>query len=111
MTYVEEPLFIPPSPTPPLDQTQNSKPPLVKKEPKLLKSTYDIILFLLVSAFYILKAIYKFFLPKKYQQVKDLRGEIALVTGGGSGLGRLLALRLGKLGVKVVLWDVNVDGK
>ena len=41
---------------------------------------------------------------------KDLNGEIALVTGGGGGLGRLLALRLIKLGAKVVLWDINQEG-
>lgn len=41
---------------------------------------------------------------------KNLNGEIALVTGGGGGLGRLLALRLIKLGAKVVLWDINQEG-
>lgn len=42
---------------------------------------------------------------------KDLNGELALVTGGGNGLGRLLALRLTKLGAKVIVWDINQDGK
>ncbi|KAL1498163.1 hypothetical protein ABEB36_009005 [Hypothenemus hampei] len=111
MTYVEEPPFKPPSPVPPMNNNVANRGYLVqRKEPKLLKSTADIVVFLLVSAFYILKAIYKFFLPKSYRQIKDLHGEIALVTGGGSGLGRLLVLRLAKLGVKVVLWDVNVQG-
>lgn len=43
--------------------------------------------------------------------MKDLDGELALVTGGGGGLGRLLALRLTELGCKVILWDINQDGK
>lgn len=34
-----------------------------------------------------------------------------MVTGGGGGLGRLLAMRLSRLGVKVILWDINQDGK
>lgn len=41
---------------------------------------------------------------------KDLRGEIALVTGGGGGLGRLLSLRLARLGVRVIVWDINQEG-
>lgn len=41
---------------------------------------------------------------------KALQGELALVTGGGGGLGRLLALRLSKLGVDIVIWDINQEG-
>lgn len=105
-------MFVPPSPTPPsMEQNANlNRFKLLKQEPKMLKSTADVIVFLVVSAFYIVKAIYKFLLPKRYRKVKDLSGEVALVTGGGSGIGRLLALRLAKLGVRVVLWDVNVQG-
>lgn len=42
---------------------------------------------------------------------KELRGELALITGGGGGLGRLLALRLANLGVNTVIWDINQEGK
>lgn len=41
---------------------------------------------------------------------RNLKGELALVTGGGGGLGRLLSLRLAKLGVDVVIWDINQEG-
>jgi len=47
------------------------------------------------------------FFPKKQKQI---RGQIALVTGGGSGIGRLMALLLAKEGVTVVLWDINKEG-
>lgn len=42
---------------------------------------------------------------------KDLNNELCVVTGGGGGLGRLLAMRLAQLGVKVILWDINQEGK
>lgn len=42
---------------------------------------------------------------------KELNTDIALITGGGNGLGRLLAERLGKMGTKVIIWDINKKGK
>jgi len=42
--------------------------------------------------------------------VKEVRGDVVLITGGGSGLGRRLAISLAKLGAKVVLWDINAEG-
>ncbi|KAF7993613.1 hypothetical protein HCN44_010208 [Aphidius gifuensis] len=74
-----------------------------------IRSTGDVIGFLLLSAVTIIKSIFKFFVPKKYQ-MKCVSGEIALVTGGGGGLGRLLSLRLANLGAIVVVWDINKDG-
>lgn len=41
---------------------------------------------------------------------KDLNGQLAVITGGGGGLGRLLAMRLVRLGVKVILWDISQEG-
>jgi len=41
--------------------------------------------------------------------VKDLRGRVAVVTGAASGIGRALAMRLGRDGMKVVLADVEPD--
>jgi len=40
----------------------------------------------------------------------QIQGQAALVTGGGSGLGEATARELARLGAKVAILDVNVDG-
>lgn len=75
-----------------------------------LRSIGEVIVFLLLSIFAILSGIIKSFIPKKYK-MKSIDGEIALVTGGGGGLGRLLSLRLANLGAIVIVWDINETGK
>jgi all-trans-retinol dehydrogenase (NAD+) len=39
--------------------------------------------------------------------MKRIDGELALVTGGGSGMGRLLCLALAEKGAKVLAWDID----
>jgi NAD(P)-dependent dehydrogenase (short-subunit alcohol dehydrogenase family) len=41
---------------------------------------------------------------------KRLENKVALVTGGGSGIGRCSALTLAKEGAKVIIADVNIEG-
>jgi len=75
-----------------------------------LQSIGEVIGFLLLSTFSILDGIIRSFIPKKYK-MKNICGEIALVTGGGGGLGRLLSLRLANLGAIVIIWDINETGE
>ncbi|XP_053415240.1 short-chain dehydrogenase/reductase family 16C member 6-like [Nycticebus coucang] len=41
---------------------------------------------------------------------KNVAGEIVLITGAGSGLGRQLAIHFARLGAILVLWDINEEG-
>lgn len=41
--------------------------------------------------------------------MQDFEGKVAVVTGGASGIGRALGQRLGGLGMRVVLADVEAD--
>jgi len=41
---------------------------------------------------------------------KSIRGDVVLITGGGSGIGRLTAQKLARLGAIVVSVDVNAEG-
>ncbi|KAK2584329.1 hypothetical protein KPH14_006720 [Odynerus spinipes] len=65
--------------------------------------------FLLLSIMAIVESIVRMFIPLKYK-MKDISGEVALVTGGAGGLGRLLALRLANLDAIVVVWDIDKNG-
>ena len=54
----------------------------------------------------IIQAIFLFFVPPSR---KDVTNEVVFVTGAGSGLGRLLALKMAKLGSTVVCVDINKE--
>lgn len=40
----------------------------------------------------------------------DMAGKVAIVTGGASGMGQIIARRLAKQGAKVAIFDVNAEG-
>ena len=47
---------------------------------------------------------YWYLFPPPRKSVKD---DIILITGGAMGMGAIMGERLGKLGAKIVLWDIN----
>ncbi|XP_005362333.1 epidermal retinol dehydrogenase 2 isoform X1 [Microtus ochrogaster] len=71
-----------------------------------LESAKNMFVFLGKSLFSILEALLFQLISKPK---KNVAGEIVLITGAGSGLGRLLALQFARLGAVLVLWDVNKE--
>ncbi|CAH0400935.1 unnamed protein product [Chilo suppressalis] len=70
----------------------------------------DTVLFLLLSCYYILESIFWTLVPNALRPMKSLKGDVVLITGGGGGVGRQLAIKLARLGAKVVVWDISVEG-
>ena len=44
------------------------------------------------------------------RDIFDLSGRVAVITGGGSGLGRAIAIGYAQCGVTVVVADINEEG-
>ncbi|GFT12708.1 hypothetical protein NPIL_598431 [Nephila pilipes] len=65
----------------------------------------------LVVIGYILNAL-RYLIPGRCQRkkTKDISGQIVVITGAGSGIGRLLAIEFSKLSAVVVLLDINRTG-
>ncbi|CAF1021735.1 unnamed protein product [Brachionus calyciflorus] len=67
-----------------------------------LNVIYTIYLLIITS----IKALIKFLIPYKYR-CKNIKDEKVLITGSGSGLGRLVAKKLAQLGALCVLVDID----
>ncbi len=70
----------------------------------MLSLIADTIWLLCVVVFSVAEAVLYTLYPKPK---KSIRGETAVVTGAGHGIGREYALQLARLGARVVCWDIN----
>ncbi|KAI4809932.1 hypothetical protein KUCAC02_018787, partial [Chaenocephalus aceratus] len=48
--------------------------------------------------------------PVCAQERKNIEGEVVLISGAGSGIGRLMAQEFASLNTVLVLWDINQEG-
>lgn len=62
---------------------------------------------IVLLVYYVLESLVFLVVPGRK---KNVSGEIVLITGAGSGIGRLLAVKFASLGATVVLWDINQEG-
>ncbi|XP_059609772.1 uncharacterized oxidoreductase YoxD-like [Phlebotomus argentipes] len=69
-----------------------------------LQFLLDLLKFLLLSIPIVLKYVKEIFSPA---EPKKIAGQLALVTGGGNGLGKAIAIRLAKEGCDVAVVDVD----
>ncbi|XP_072219614.1 short chain dehydrogenase/reductase family 16C, member 5a [Leuresthes tenuis] len=62
---------------------------------------------ILLSIWYNVESFIHLLVPKKK---KNIAGEVVLITGAGSGIGRLMAQEFAALDTVLVLWDINQEG-
>ena len=67
---------------------------------------YHVLVTIIMILLGALKSIYHQIVPHKYRS-KSVKGEVILVTGAGSGLGKLMSKKFAALGAKLVLVDVD----
>ena len=63
-----------------------------------------------IFSLWVLRSLYVFLKEYGWLRKKSLDGDHVFLTGAGSGIGRMMAVRFGKLGCNLSLSDINVAG-
>lgn len=88
-----------------LDSRFTLEKSISKQVIEVIVTIFDLISCIVVGIPLVLQALHKTFLKNR----KDIRGQLALVTGGGNGLGREICLKLAAQGCNIGV--VDIDGK
>ena len=75
----------------------------------MIVAVVEVLCALPVAFYYVTKRTVQMFVPQRMME-KNISGQVVLVTGGGSGIGRLMCVRFARLGATVVTWDINTLG-
>ena len=73
---------------------------------EILISIYDFVVTLCLMLYSSIACLARQIVPYKYR-CKSVKNEICLVTGAGSGIGKLMAKKFAKLGCRLILVDIN----
>ena len=79
------------------------------EDQNILQASARLLTNIVMVFYFIVEAFVLKFVPSKFR-FKSVKDEIVLVTGAGSGIGRLMANKFADLGAKVICWDINKDG-
>jgi len=75
----------------------------------LLNTLGELLIAVLYTLVASVVALVKLFIPQSVF-FKDIGGDVVLVSGGGSGIGRLMCCKFARKGATVVTWDINAAG-
>ncbi|KAK4298506.1 hypothetical protein Pmani_029148 [Petrolisthes manimaculis] len=75
----------------------------------ILSNVCKVLFWLVYTVYCWLEVLVLTLVPRSYRR-KDIKANIVLVTGGGSGIGRLMCLKMAARGALIVTWDVSQKG-
>lgn len=78
---------------------------------KIVSVFWEITILITFTVYYYLEATIKELTPAFLRTQKSLRDKVVIITGGAGGVGQELAIRLARIQARVVVWDINKEGK
>jgi len=75
-----------------------------------LELLLDSLLYTVKLLYFMIEGMIFACIPAAWMPKKSVRGQKVLITGSGSGMGRLMSQRFAELGSELILWDINTEG-